>query len=58
MGYEIAPSAKWLKAAVTAHLARHEIAAAEETAKRLVAAYPADIGPPNAGVSFSDCLNE
>jgi enterochelin esterase-like enzyme len=44
MGYEIAPSAKWLKSAVTAHLARHEIAAAEETAKRLVAAYPADIG--------------
>jgi hypothetical protein len=44
MGYEIPPSAKWLKAAVTAHLARHEPAAAEETARRLVAAYPADIG--------------
>jgi uncharacterized protein len=44
MGYEVPPSAKWLKAAVTAHLKRHEPAAAEATARRLVSAYPADIG--------------
>jgi imidazolonepropionase-like amidohydrolase/enterochelin esterase-like enzyme len=43
MGYEVAPSSKWLKAAAAAHLARHELAAAEEAAMRAVTSYPEDI---------------
>ena len=43
MGYDVPPSAKWLRATVAAHFARHENAAAEDAARRYVADYPDDL---------------
>jgi enterochelin esterase-like enzyme len=43
MGYTVAPSAKWLNAAVTAYVRRGNVPAAEAAARRAIAVYPEDL---------------